>query len=322
MEGEMDPAAARGLPAVWTPEYEADIGAHVFPTAKYRLVKERLLEEGTLGPADIRLPPPADTADLARVHTQEYLSRALEGALTPSEERLLEVPYSATFLRAFVLCCGGTTLAGRLALEEGIAVHLGGGFHHAFPDHGEGFCLFNDVAVAVEALRAEGAVDRVSVVDLDVHHGNGTAAIFRDEPRVFTFSMHQERNYPLVKPPGDLDAGLPDGMGDEEYLAALGRHLPRVLGSREEGGHAPELVFYLAGADPFREDQLGGLKLTLEGLRKRDAMVLDGCRRRQVAVVTLLAGGYARRLRDTVEIHCGTVREALAQGPSSVRAGG
>lgn len=301
----MPPPLPDGLPWVWTAEYEVDIGPHVFPTVKYRRVRDRLLEEGTLHPSDLHPPQPVSRAELARVHTPEYLEKVMEGGLTPVDERLLELPFSAELLRAFLFCCGGTTLAGSLALERGLAIHIGGGFHHAFRDHGEGFCLLNDVAVAVATLQASGRVEHAAVVDLDVHHGNGTASIFRDDPGVFTFSMHQEANYPFVKPPGDLDVALEDGVGDEEYLELLSRHLPAVLHDS-----APELVVYLAGADPYRGDQLGGLRLTREGLRIRDRMVLRGCRDADIPVAVVLAGGYAIDPDDTVEIHCGTVREA------------
>jgi acetoin utilization deacetylase AcuC-like enzyme len=296
------------LPFVWAPEYLVDIGPHVFPTVKYEKIKEVLLSEGTLRSVDLHRPEPAPPSSLARAHTSDYVEKVMTGRFSPADEARLELPFSRELRQAYLLCCGGTTLAGRLALETGrAAVHIGGGFHHAFADHGEGFCLLNDVAVGVHELRAEGRVGRVAVVDLDLHHGNGTAAIFRDEPEVFTFSMHEEQNYPLVKPPSDLDVGLEFGVGDETYLDLLEENLSRVLDD-----HAPELVYYLAGADPFREDQLGGLRLTLEGLRARDRMVLRMCRDREIPVATLTAGGYARRLADTVEIHCGTIREARA----------
>lgn len=186
-------------------------------------------------------------------------------------------------------------------------MHLGGGFHHAFPDHGEGFCLINDVAVAIRMLRRDRLADRCMVIDLDVHHGNGTAAIFADEPEVFTFSMHQEHNYPLWKPPSDLDIGLADGTGDTEYLAQLETHLPRIVRA-----HRPDLAFYLAGADPYEEDQLGGLRLTIDGLRRRDRFVLETLRGEKVAAAVTLAGGYARNQNDTIEVHCNTAREAKA----------
>jgi acetoin utilization deacetylase AcuC-like enzyme len=206
---------------------------------------------------------------------------------------------------AMALACGGTLLAGRLALEHGSAGHLGGGFHHAFADHGEGFCLLNDVAVAARVLLGEGRVGRVAIVDLDVHHGNGTASIFAGDPDVFTFSMHQERNYPADKPPSDLDVGLDDRTGDGAYLDALARHLPEALDG------SPDLVFYLAGADPYRDDQLGGLALTIEGLRRRDRMVLEAVQERGIPVAVVLAGGYAYRLEDTVRIHAATIEELV-----------
>ncbi len=300
-------AAARHPPIVWSPAYEVDIGPHVFPTRKYRRVYERLVEEGLLAEDGHLEPTPAPADDLARVHTEGYLRKVGDGSFDPVEELRLEVPFSPELREAMVLCCGGTTLAVRRALGAGAAVHLGGGFHHAFPDHGEGFCLLNDVAVAAGAVRAAGEAERVAVVDLDVHHGNGTAAVFRDEPAVFTFSMHQEANYPALKPPGDLDVGLPDGTDDTAYLERLERHLPQVL-----DGFEPDVVLYLAGADPYREDRLGGLSLSREGLRERDRTVLQGCRARGIPVAATLAGGYAFREEDTVEIHVSTVRETAA----------
>ena len=298
--------ARPNLPAVWAPEYEVDIGPHVFPTLKYRQTRELLEEEGTLNPEAVHRPEPASRETLERVHTPEYLDKIDGGNFTPWEAAILEVPFSPELRDAFLLCCGGSALAGRLAIQAGASAHLGGGFHHAFSDHGEGFCLLNDAAVAIRSLMAEGSVQRAAVVDLDVHHGNGTAAIFQDDPAVFTFSMHQERNYPNPKPPGDLDVGLDDGTDDDAYLAALEAHMPAVL------EHGPDLVFYLAGADPFHEDQLGGLALTLTGLRERDRTVLEACRQESVPVAIALAGGYALRLQDTVEIHANTVREARA----------
>ncbi|MDP2957048.1 MAG: histone deacetylase [Longimicrobiales bacterium] len=291
---------------VWSPAYEVDIGPHVFPTAKYRLVRDRLLSEGIVGREDLVEAEPVTDVDLARVHTPEYLAKIRDDRLTASERIALEVPFSQALAHAGRVCCGGTLLASRLALRDGIAVHLGGGFHHAFPDYGEGFCLLNDSAVASAALLDEGAVSRVMVVDLDVHQGNGTAAIFADDARVFTLSMHQERNYPALKPPSDLDLGLDDGTGDASYLAVLEASLPSVVER-----FRPQLALYLAGADPYREDQLGGLALTLEGLRRRDAYVMETLRERGVAVAVTLAGGYALRTNDTVTIHATTVREAV-----------
>lgn len=283
-----------------------DIGVHVYPTGKYRQIRDRLLAEGTLRQADFHAPEPASRPVLELVHDAAWIDRilVLAAGLTPAQERLLELPFSPKLRDAFVLCCGGTLEAGRLARQHGISIHLGGGFHHAFRGHGEGFCLLNDVAVAAGGLLAEGAVSRVAVVDLDVHHGNGTASIFQSVPEVFTFSMHQEWNYPAVKPAGDLDIPLPDGTGDTAYLELLEAHLPTVI------AHDPQLIIYLAGVDPFERDQLGGLSLTSAGLRRRDRRVLEVAGRAGIPVAIVLAGGYARREDDTVELHCNTVREA------------
>ena len=296
-----------GVPVVWCPHYEVDIGDHVFPVEKYRLIKERLEASGALSSADLRTPQPAEVEDVLRVHTQSYWTKIAEGAFTPNEERLLELPFSPELREASLLCAGGTTLAGHLAISQGRSVHLGGGFHHAFADHGEGFCLLNDVGIAAATLIEAQEVDRILIVDLDVHHGNGTASIFTNEARVFTFSIHHQWNYPALKPPGDLDIGLDDGVGDEEYMQLLREHLPGVL---EE--HRPQLILYLAGADPYEADQLGGLGLSFEGLRGRDEFVLNTATEAETAVAVTLAGGYAIRPSDTVAIHCGTVEAALA----------
>ena len=293
------------LPVVHHEAYEVDIGPHVFPTLKYRLVRDRLLADGTIAEDDLVRPEPATDDDVELVHTAEYVRKLRTGTLSVTEELVLEVPFSVELRDAMWLCAGGSMLAGRVALERGLAFHLGGGFHHAFPDHGEGFCLINDVAIAIQVLRRDGAIESAVVIDCDVHHGNGTAAIFSQEPDVFTFSMHQEHNYPAWKPPSDLDLGLEDGTDDAEYLTALEHHLPGILDA-----HQPDVAFYLAGADPYAQDQLGGLRLTIEGLRRRDAIVLDGLRQAKVPTVVALAGGYARQQDDTVEIHCNTLREA------------
>lgn len=295
------------VPVVSHRGYEFELAGHVFPTAKYRLVRERLLAEGTVAPTDVVEPEPVTDDDVRLVHTAEYVRKIREGQLSELDERMLEIPFSAEMRDAMWLMTGGTVLAARLALEHGIAAHLGGGFHHAFADHGEGFCLVNDVAIAVRVLQRDRAIIRAMIVDLDVHHGNGTASIFRHNATVFTFSIHQQHNYPAWKPPGDLDIGLRDDAGDVEYLETLERHLPGVLAV-----HRPNLLFYLAGADPYEGDQLGGLSLTLDGLRRRDAAVFDAAARARVPVAVVLAGGYAIRTADTVEIHCNTVREAVA----------
>ena len=293
------------LPVIHHPAYEVNIGAHVFVTAKFRLIRERLIEDGTIEESDILIPEPAADADVALVHTPEWLRKIKSGWLSDAEEMLLEVPFTAELREAMWLSAGGSTLTGRQALEHGIASHLGGGFHHAYPDHGEGFCLINDVAIAIRVLQREQLIERGMVVDLDVHHGNGTAAIFADDPTVFTFSMHQQNNYPAWKPPSDLDLGLPDRIEDREYLDLLEQHLPEIVER-----HRPDLVYYLAGADPYEHDQLGGLGLTLDGLRRRDRLVLDVLGTAGVPLATMTAGGYAMDPRDTVEIHSNTVREA------------
>ncbi len=294
------------VPVVHAPSYEVDLGPHVFVTAKYRLVRRGMVAAGLMDDTDVVHPERASEADLGRVHTAAYLRKIREGDFTRDERIVLEVPFTPEVRDASILCCGGTILTARFAVEAGVAVHLGGGFHHAFADHGEGFCLLNDVAVAARVVQSEGLARRPVVVDLDVHHGNGTAAIFSSDPSVFTFSMHQDRNYPLVKPPGDLDRPLPDGMGDDEYLSVLDAALEEVMER-----HDPDLALYLAGADPYVEDQLGGLALSRPGLAERDRRVIEFFRKRDVPVAVTLAGGYARRLEDTVAIHLGTVRAAL-----------
>lgn len=296
--------------------YRVDIGAHIFPVAKFGATRDALLQERFAAAEDFVEPAAATWDQLGLVHTEAYLAKVQSGSFRPSELAQLELPWSTPTVEGFRLMAGGTIAAARLALESkaaarGIprrplaaAANLSGGFHHAFPDHGEGFCLFNDVAVAIRVLQHEGLIDRAAVIDCDVHQGNGTAACFAGDPRVFTFSIHQERNYPAVKPPGALDVGLPDGAGDVEYLRALDAHVPEVLASR------PDLVVYVAGADPYRDDQLGGLNLTFEGLRGRDHLVLDAVRAAGVPACIVLAGGYARALRDTVAIHTATIAEA------------
>ena len=292
---------------VYSPGYHIDIGVHVFPTRKYQLLHDRIHASGVT--ANVREPPPATWAQLACVHTQDYLHKLQTGEFDVNDLALLEVPWSPAVVEGFRLMTGGTIQAARFALENvsprGRTVfHIGGGFHHAFGNHGEGFCLFNDVAVAIRLLLAERAIQRAAVIDLDVHHGNGTAFIFESDPQVFTFSMHQQHNYPMHKPRGSLDIGLADGTTDQEYLQQLERALPRVF------EHKPQIVLYLAGADSYEDDLLGGLALTKSGLRQRDRHVLDAGYAANVPVVILLAGGYARHLPDTVDIHYATFEEA------------
>lgn len=294
---------------VYSPAYEADIGPHVFPTEKYRGVLERLRAEGLETSLE---PERSSHEDLLRVHTAAYLDDLAGLRWTPRTWRS-ELPISAEIVRWFELSCGGTTLAARRALESGWAAHLGGGFHHAFADHAEGFCYLNDLAVAARTLRAERAVERVAVIDLDVHQGNGTAAIFADDPSVFTCSIHQEDNYP-VKERSDLDIGLlsfdrsrPGSpyVTDELYLGLLEPAVEEIL---EE--FRPELVLLQAGADPYERDRLGGFRLTRQGLARRDATVLEACRERGIPVAITYGGGYAEDVADTIEIHAETVRTA------------
>jgi len=272
------------------------------------MVHARLLETGVIEPADIVEPAPASWEDLSRVHTAAYLSNMRDGTLSADEVAQLELPWSTELVEAFRIMVGGTIQAARLAsgLESSsgfrrVVCHIGGGLHHAFPNHGEGFCPFNDVAVAVRDLQSRG-LERAAIIDLDVHHGNGTAFVFESDPQVFTFSMHQQHNYPMWKPKGSLDIGLPDEAGDSRFLRELEQSLPVVMASN------PQCVFYLAGADPYEDDQLGGLRLTRDGLRQRDRMVIEAAR--DVPLVITLAGGYARHIDETVAIHVATIEEA------------
>jgi acetoin utilization deacetylase AcuC-like enzyme len=287
----------------YTPRYYADIGeGHVFPIRKFELVCRKLMAEGTLRAEDLYEPQPAALEDVLLVHTDGYVTRLRAGALTEREVRRLGLPWSKALVRRSFLAASGTINAARFALAEGVGSNLAGGTHHAFADHGEGFCVLNDVAIAVRALRRDGLISRAAVVDLDVHQGNGTATIFAEDPSVFTFSMHGAKNYPLFKTRSTLDVGLADGTGDEEYLRALAENLPRVF------AHEPDLVFYLGGADPYAGDKLGRLSLSMAGLRARDEFVLRECRRRNLPVATVMSGGYAANIDDTVEIHCNTIR--------------
>jgi len=290
---------------VYSDRYDLNLGNHVFPSVKYRLVKENLLHEHIVAPGDFIEPPPASDDDIALVHHREYLRRLQTGKLSYLEVLRLEIPYSPELIRAVWLSAGGSILAGRLTLEDGVAVNVGGGFHHAYPDHGEGFCVLNDFAIAIRRLQKDRAIERAMTVDCDVHQGNGTAAIFGGDHTVFTLSIHQENNYPYPKPPSSLDINLPDGVEDEEYLRELAQGLDRALAE-----FSPDLIFYVAGADPYRDDQLGGLKLSLEGLEKRDRLVFEKASSKHIPVAVTLAGGYARRLEDTIKIHTNTIRVA------------
>jgi len=325
---------------VYSDAYYLPIGEHVFPAEKYRRIRDRLLASGVAEAKDFLEPKPAADQDILLVHTQKYVHKLKTGTLSPREEMELEVPFSLELVKAFWLAAGGSILAAQHALADRVSVNIGGGFHHAFPDHGEGFCMIHDVAVAIRRLQRDDKIRTAMTVDCDVHHGNGTAAIFAGtrtagEPlpsagpstpgsslrssssrtsvlpgkmrgahagEVFTISLHQHNNYPAMKPPSSIDVDLPDGVGDDDYLAWLDNALSSGLRQFE-----PDLLCYIAGADPYREDQLGGLSLTIEGLKQRDELVFRVARARNIPVMVTFAGGYAQNVEDTVTIHCNTV---------------
>lgn len=287
----------------YSPNYYADIGeGHVFPIKKFELVRDKLISEGTISADEIVEPEAASDEDVLLVHTKDYISRLKDGTLANKELRKLGLPWSKSLVRRSFLATSGTINAARHALTNAAASNLAGGTHHAFPDRGEGFCVLNDVAVAIRVLQRENLAKRFLIVDCDVHQGNGTAFIFKNEEEVFTFSMHGAKNYPLFKEISSLDLELADGTGDEEYLEILQETLPRIF------LHNPDIIFYLGGADPFENDKLGRLKISMKGLRRRDEIVLEYAREREVPVVTIMSGGYAADIKDTVEIHCNTIR--------------
>jgi acetoin utilization deacetylase AcuC-like enzyme len=315
---------------IYSDGYFLPIGAHVFPAEKYKRIHDQLLASEIAAPSDFLVPNLATDQDVLLVHTPQYVEKLKTGTLSPREEMELEVPYSPELVRAFWLAAGGSILAADHALNDGVAFNIGGGFHHAFPDHGEGFCVINDVAIAIRRMQRDGRIRTAMTVDCDVHQGNGTAAIFggarspgdplrsastsglKTTPEsktggahagdVFTISLHQENNYPAWKPPSSIDVNLPDGIGDDDYLAWLDNALSSGLRQFE-----PELLCYIAGADPYREDQLGGLSLTIDGLKRRDELVFRVARARGIPAMVTYAGGYARNVEDTVAIHCNTV---------------
>jgi acetoin utilization deacetylase AcuC-like enzyme len=311
---------------IYSDDYYLPIGAHVFPAEKYRRIHDRLLETGVAVAEDFLTPQFASDEDILLVHTPEYVHKLKTGTLSPQEEMQLEVPFSPELVRAFWLAARGSILAAQYALQDRIAINIGGGFHHAFPDHGEGFCMIHDVAVAIRVMQRDKKIARAMTVDCDVHQGNGTAAIFsgsqpladvlpsksagthhqKPSADVFTISLHQQNNYPAYKPPSSIDIDLPDGIGDDAYLAWLDNALSSGLRQFQ-----PDLICYIAGADPYREDQLGGLSLTIEGLKKRDELVFRVARAKGIPVMVTYAGGYARRVEDTVTIHCNTVQVAV-----------
>src|ERR1700735_5404885 len=322
---------------IYSDAYYLPIGEHVFPAEKYRRIRDRLLVGGNAEPSDFLEPQPAADNDILLVHSPEYVQKLQTGTLSSREELALEVPYSRELVDAFWLAAGGSILAARQALTDGVGISIGGGFHHAFPDHGEGFCMIHDVAVAIRRLQRDGKIRTAMTVDCDVHQGNGTAAICggkralgdtlpsasgspvatqgirRKNPNagdVFTISLHQHNNYPMWKPPSSIDVDLRDGIGDDDYLAWLDNALSSGLRQSQ-----PELLCYLAGADPYKEDQLGGLSLTIAGLKKRDELVFRVAQARNIPVMVTFAGGYAQNVEDTVTIHCNTViaaREVFA----------
>jgi len=320
---------------IYSDDYFLPIGQHVFPAEKYRLVHQQLLRSGIATKDDVLTPQPATDQDILLVHTPAYVNKLKTGTLSAREEMELEIPYSPDLVRAFWLAAGGSILAARCALEDGVAINIGGGFHHAFADNGEGFCMIHDVAVAIRSMQRNNSIRTSMTVDCDVHHGNGTAAIFagtrtasqplpssgpsvlaagndvygrRGAMRgahagdVFTISLHQHNNYPASKPPSSIDVDLPDGIGDDDYLAWLDNALSSGLRQ-----FTPDLICYIAGADPYREDQLGGLALTIEGLKQRDELVFRVAKAQGIPVMVTYAGGYARQVEDTVKIHCNTI---------------
>ncbi|MFH1783379.1 MAG: histone deacetylase [bacterium] len=291
---------------LYSPAYEVDIGGHVFPTTKYRLVKERLLEEKIVTKDDFILSKKASDKDILLVHTKEYIKKLKTGTLSMQEIYKLELPYSEALVEASWFCAGGTIEASRNALEDKIGIHIGGGFHHAFSDHGEGFCVLNDIAVAIRVLQKQKKIDKALVVDCDLHHGNGTAAIFAEDNSVFTFSIHQRDNYPFPKPPGNMDIELDNGTGDGLYIKHLQDNVPGIISSFK-----PDILMYVAGADPYQYDQLGGLSLSIQGLAARDELVMKAALDNNIPVGVVFAGGYAVNTDDTVTIHANTVKTVL-----------
>jgi acetoin utilization deacetylase AcuC-like enzyme len=299
---------------VYSDKYFADLGQHVFPTVKYRLLKGKLIADGVISDSDLLEPETASDEDILLVHEPEYLEKLKKGLLSPMEIYVMELPFTQAIYESFVLAAGGTVLASRVALEDGVCFNLAGGFHHALPDHGEGFCILNDVAIGVARLIADHKISKALIVDCDLHQGNGTAAIFSGRRDVFTFSIHQENNYPFVKPPSDFDVGLMDGTEGPEYNDYLMRTLPRIFAE-----FSPEFVMYLAGADPYEGDQLGMLRLSKDDLKERDRIVMSMARERNIPLCGVLAGGYAWKVEDTVDVHYNTVVTAKQIFGSSER---
>jgi acetoin utilization deacetylase AcuC-like enzyme len=278
---------------------------HRFPMAKYQLLRQRVSEAGLVGPEHLKIAPPATRAELNLVHHSDYLNKVFGGTLSEREIRRIGFPWSTEMVERSQRSVGATIAACRSALREGIAANLAGGTHHAYPDHGEGYCVFNDVAVATRVMQSEGRVKKVVILDCDVHQGNGTAAIFHGDDSAFTFSIHGSKNFPFHKEASDLDIALPDRTGDEAYLAALEGGLMETL-QRSQA----QLAIYVSGADPFIGDRLGRLALSKAGLACRDEMVLSACKQAGLPVAVTMAGGYAREVSDTVDIHFQTLQIA------------
>lgn len=278
---------------------------HRFPIEKYDRLRQRVLDEGIVHEGTLHDPARVPLEHLLRVHTSDYVEGFVGGTLAAADVRRIGFPWSTELVERSLRAAGGTCEAAAFAVEHGLAMNLAGGTHHAFPDHGEGFCVFNDVAVAIRALQSSGRIARAAIIDLDVHQGNGTHAIFAGDTSVFTFSMHGGRNYPFHKVPGNLDVELDDGTGDDAYLSRLERELPGVL-SRARA----DLVVYLAGADVHADDKLGRLRLSTEGLARRDVLVLQHCREVGIPVAITIAGGYGRDVDTTVSLHAQTARIA------------
>jgi acetoin utilization deacetylase AcuC-like enzyme len=290
---------------VYHDRYDLNIGDHVFPVKKYKWLRDRLLRTRFAAPEDFVEPEPATDEDVLLVHDVEWVDKLRSGTLSYQDILRLEIPYSRQMVEAFWFAAGGSILTARLAFRDGLAFNVGGGFHHGFPDHGEGFCAINDVGIAIRRLQRDGLIRRAMVVDCDVHHGNGTAAMFAGDDSVFTLSIHQANNYPSEKPPSSLDIHLADGIGDAEYLHRLGNGYRAAMAMFK-----PELIMYVSGADPYREDQLGGLSLTFDGLRERDRLVIWTALTHGVPVAIVLAGGYAESVEDTITIHANTAAVA------------
>lgn len=300
-------ATALKIPIIYSESYYVDIGEHVFPTSKYRLLKRRIdLDESLKGKFEFFEPAPASKEEIMAVHDKEYIDKLENGTLTEGEIFTMEIPYSKSLVDASVTCCGGTLTASMKALERKAAVHLGGGFHHSFADHGEGFCVLNDIAVSVRAMQSGGKIKKALIIDCDLHQGNGTAQIFMDDPSVYTFSIHQKNNYPFHKPKGSMDIELEDYTRDDVYLEYLYDNVPKVISEFK-----PDVILYLAGADPYKGDQLGNLSLSKDGLKERDNYICTQAHNYEVPIAVTLAGGYAANREDTVDIHFNTVKECV-----------